>query len=110
MGNNAPGWEIMPRDKKQCPGMGNNAPPPLQGTFQPNSIDAVSIADPGCSSRIRILIFAPPGSRGVKKSPDPDPQICFLYGTWGRPFNYIFGSCLDIFGAVEKNFLSKRDF
>ncbi len=32
--------------------------------------------DPGCSSRIRILIFYP--SRipdpGVKKAPDPDPQ------------------------------------
>ncbi len=35
--------------------------------------------DPGCSSRIRILIFLPipdPGSRGSKshRIPDPDPQ------------------------------------
>jgi hypothetical protein len=30
--------------------------------------------DPGCSSRIRILIFLPIPDPGVKKAPDPDPH------------------------------------
>ncbi len=37
--------------------------------------------DPCCSSRIRMLTFSHPGSRGLKDTqsriPDPDPQYCF---------------------------------
>jgi hypothetical protein len=69
--------------KNQDPGSGINIPDP-QHCFYPSRI------------------------QGVNKAPDPDLQICFLYGSWGtgRPFNYRFGSCLDIFVAVEKNILS----
>jgi hypothetical protein len=69
MGNNAPGMgNNAPRMGNNAPGMGNNGPAPSRDLPAVRySIDTVSVADPGCSSRIRILIFTHPGSRGLKR-------------------------------------------
>ncbi len=90
-----PGWEIMPRPPSRDLPAGFN-------WFSQCCGSGMFIPDPD-------PWFLPIPDPGVKKAPDPDPQICFLYGSWGtgRPFNYRFGSCLDIFVAVEKNILSK---